>query len=414
MVVMLMSYRSSVKSSWDADMVVHVAECVLGVFAFNEEGKMLGSEPFPSDPIQIAGRLATIQMGTVTEEHRKLIAKFIDEGHREFSLESEELAARLKKEFKRASFEAMMPNKGGEVLRSSLREIAEQMGIGDVKELVRNVNTLLTRKGLREEAAERDRLIVQSINMLDEIDKSANTISGHIREWYSIHFPELDRLVPDHQSYLKLVLDLGTRDKFASPAIKTAVELPDEDIEKIAQAAQSSLGAPFDELDIKAIRDCAEEVFTMYEVRGEISEYIDGLMAQVAPNIKAVVGGPIGARLISLAGGLAHLARLPASTIQVLGAEKALFRALRSHAKPPKHGVIYQYPDIRGSPKLQRGKIARALAGKITIAARVDAMSGEFVGDKLAVNFKSRVTEIKSRLEKSGGRIHEGDRARRI
>jgi nucleolar protein 56 len=396
-------------------MVVHVAECVLGVFAFNEDRKMLGSEPFPSDPIQIAGRLASIQMGTVTEEHRKLIAKFIDEGHREFSLESEELAARLKKEFKRASFEAMMPNKAGEVLRSSLREIAEQMGIGDVKELVRNVNALLTRKGLREEAAQRDRLIVQSINMLDEIDKSANTISGHIREWYSIHFPELDRLVPDHQTYLKLVLDLGTRDKFAPPAIKTAVEqLPDEEIEKIAHAAQSSLGAPFDELDVKAIRDCAEEVFTMYEVRGEISGYIDGLMAQVAPNIKAVVGGAIGARLISLAGGLAHLARLPASTIQVLGAEKALFRALRSHAKPPKHGVIYQYPDIRGSPKLQRGRIARALAGKITIAARVDAMSGEFVGERLAEDFKSRVAEIKSRLERSGSRIHEGDRARRI
>lgn len=415
MVVMLMSYRGSVKSSWGADMVVHVAECVLGVFAFNEEGKMLGSEPFPSDPIQIAGRLASIQMGTVTEEHRKLIAKLIDEGHREFSLESEELATRLKKEFKRASFEAIMPNKAGEVLRSSLREIAEQMGLGDVKELVRNVNTLLTRQGLREEAAERDRLIVQSINMLDEIDKSANTISGHIRDWYSIHFPELDRLVPEHQTYLKLVIDLGTRDKFAQAAIKTAVEqLSDEDVEKIAQAAQSSLGAPFDELDVKAIRDCAEEVFTMYEVRGEISEYIDGLMAQVAPNIKAVVGGTIGARLISLAGGLARLARLPSSTIQVLGAEKALFRALRSHAKPPKHGVIYQYPDIRGSPKLQRGRIARALAGKITIAARVDAMSGEFVGEKLAEDFKSRVTEIKSRLEKSGSRIHEGDRARRI
>jgi nucleolar protein 56 len=396
-------------------MVVHIAECVLGVFAFNEDGKMLGSEPFPSDPIQIAGRLASIQMGTVTEEHRKLIAKLIDEGHREFSLESEELAARLKKEFKRASFEAIMPNKAGEVLRSSLREIAGKMGVGDVKELVRNVNALLTRQGLREEAAQRDRLIVQSINMLDEIDKSANTISGHIREWYSIHFPELDRLVQDHQTYLKLVLDLGTRDKFASPAIKTAVEqLPDEDVEKIAQAAQSSLGAPFDELDVKAIRDCAEEVFTMYEVRGEISEYIDGLMAQVAPNIKAVVGGAIGARLISLAGGLAHLARLPSSTIQVLGAEKALFRALRSHAKPPKHGVIYQYPDIRGSPKLQRGRIARALAGKITIAARVDAMSGEFVGERLAEDFKSRVTEIKSRLERSGSRIHEGDRARRI
>lgn len=161
------------------------------------------------------------------------------------------------------------------------------------------------------------------------------------------------------------------------------------------------MGAPFDELDIKAIRDCAEEVFTMYEVRGQMAEYIDGLMAQVAPNIRTIVGGAIGARLISLAGGLAQLARMPASTLQVLGAEKALFRALRAHAKPPKHGVIYQYPDIRGSPKWQRGRIARALAGKLTIAARVDAMSGEFVGDKLTADFKSRVADIRSMFEKS-------------
>jgi len=385
-------------------MVVHIAECVLGVFAFDDDGKMLDSVPFPADAVKIAGRLASVQMGTVTEEHRELIAKLIKEGHREFSLESEELAAQLRKEFKRVMFMAMMPNKAGEALRSSLREIARQMGIKGVDDLIRTVNLLLTRGRLREEAAERDRLVIQSINMLDEIDKSANTICGRIREWYSIHFPELDRLVLDHQAYLKLVLDLGERRKFTASAIKAVVELPDEDVERIAQAAQSSLGAPFDELDIQAIHDCAKEVFTMYEVRERMAGYIDGLMAQVAPNIRAVVGGTIGARLISLAGGLAQLARMPASTLQVLGAEKALFRALRARAKPPKHGVIYQHPDIRGSPKWQRGKIARALAGKLTIAARVDAMSGEFVGDKLSADFKSRVADIKARYEKPKGR----------
>jgi len=385
-------------------MVVHIAECVLGVFAFDDDGKMLDSVQFPADAIKIAGRLASVQMGTVTEEHRELIEKLIDEDYREFSLESEQLAAQLRKEFKRVMFMAMMPNKAGEVLRSSLRGVAGQMGVKDVDDLVRTVSLLLTRRRLREETAERDGLIIQSINMLDDIDKSANTICGRIREWYSIHFPELDRLVPDHQTYLKLVLDLSARGKFTPSAIKAVVELPEEDIERIAQAVQSSLGAPFDELDMQAIRDCAKEVFTMYEVRERMAGYIDGLMAQVAPNIRAVVGGTIGARLISLAGGLAQLARMPASTLQVLGAEKALFRALRARAKPPKHGVIYQYPDIRGSPKWQRGKIARALAGKLTIAARVDAMSGEFVGDKLSADFKSRVADIKSRYEKPKGR----------
>lgn len=385
-------------------MVIHIAECVLGIFAFDDDGKMLDSMPFPEDVVEIAGRLASVQMGVLTEEHREFIAKLIKKGHREFSLESEQLVAQLSKEFKRVKFEAKMPNKAGEVLRTSLREVAGQLGVKNVGELVRTVNLLLTRKRLREEVAERDRLIIQSINMLDEIDKSANTICGRIREWYSIHFPELDRLVLDHQVYLKLVLELGAREKFTAEAIKAAVELPDEDIEKISQGVQSSLGAPFDGLDIQAIRDCAKEVFTMYEVRERMAGYIDGLMAQVAPNIRAIVGGTIGARLISLAGGLAKLARMPASTLQVLGAEKALFRALRARARPPKHGVIYQYPDIRGSPKWQRGKIARALAGKLTIAARVDAMLGEFVGDKLASDLKARVADIKAKYEKPKGR----------
>ena len=132
----------------------------------------------------------------------------------------------------------------------------------------------------------------------------------------------------------------------------------------------------------------------LQELRERVAEYVDGLMSQIAPNLRTLVGGTIGARLISLAGGLVKLSRLPASTVQVLGAEKALFRALRTKAKPPKHGVIYQHPSIRTSPKRYRGKIARALAGKIAIAARVDAMAGEFVGEKLLSDFKTRVSEI--------------------
>jgi nucleolar protein 56 len=157
-------------------------------------------------------------------------------------------------------------------------------------------------------------------------------------------------------------------------------------------------------LDIQAIQECAREVFLTSKVREKLSQYLDGVMAQVAPNLRAVVGSAIGARLISIAGGLKQLAQMPASTIQLLGAEKAFFKALRTKGKPPKHGVIYQYPELRMSQKWQRGRIARALAGKIAIAAKVDSMSGEFVGDKLAADLKSRIKEIKSRYpEKSEG-----------
>ncbi|MEM0320545.1 MAG: hypothetical protein QXS67_03955, partial [Candidatus Nezhaarchaeales archaeon] len=112
-------------------------------------------------------------------------------------------------------------------------------------------------------------------------------------------------------------------------------------------------------------------------------------------NLKELIGPVLGARLIALAGGLERLAKLPASTIQLLGAEKALFRALRTGSKPPKHGVIFQYPEIHRSPKWQRGKIARALAGKIAIAARVDFFTGEYIADELKEDLKNRIKEIK-------------------
>jgi len=378
-------------------MVVHIAECVLGVFAFDDDGRMLASKQFPRDAVEVAGRLASVQMGTPTEEHRELIAKLVEKGSREFTLESELLVEKLRGEFRRAGFEAQLPNRAGELLRTKLKEIAKEAGFEEADKLAREVNLILTRQKLRAEAAERDKLVIQSIGVLNELDKFINILSGLIREWYSTHFPELDRLVPEHRTYLKLVLELGSREKFSQAAVKGAVELQDEDVARIADAAGSSLGGPFDELDINVLRDCAREVFALNELRERVAEHTDKLMAQVAPNLRTVVGGPIGARLISLAGGLEELARQPASTLQVLGAEKALFRSLRTRAKPPKHGVIYQYPEVRGAPRWQRGKISRALAGKLSIAARVDAMSGEFVGDKLAADIKARIADIKAK-----------------
>jgi len=381
-------------------MPIHIAECVLGVFAFDDEGKMIAFKRFPPDPIEVAGRIASIQMGTLTGEHRELIGELIEKGNREFTLEPEQLVNALKKEFRRAKFEMNMPNKAGSILRGRLRDIAGEVGFKDVDKFAREVNFILTRHKLRMEAAQRDRLIIQSIGVLDEVDRFSNILVGLVREWYSTHFPELDRLVPDHELYIKLVLSLGSREQFTSTALKDIAELPGDRANRIVEAAQTSLGAEFDEIDIKTLQACAQRISDLYELRGRIAEYIDGLMAQIAPNLRTVVGGLIGARLILIAGGLGRLARLPSSTIQVLGAEKALFRALKTRTRPPKHGVIYQYPDVRGSPRQLRGKIARALAGKIAIAARVDAMSGEFVGDRLAANLKARIANIRAQSER--------------
>ena len=136
-------------------------------------------------------------------------------------------------------------------------------------------------------------------------------------------------------------------------------------------------------------------------------------MKEVAPNVTALVGPLLGARLLSLAGSLEELAKLPASTIQVLGAEKALFRALRTGGKPPKHGVIFQFPEIRRSPRWQRGKIARALATKLAIAARVDYFTGRYIGDELKKKLMERIDEIKKLYPKPPKRERREERRER-
>ena len=119
-------------------------------------------------------------------------------------------------------------------------------------------------------------------------------------------------------------------------------------------------------------------------------------MKKIAPNITAIAGPTIGARLLAKAGGLEKLARLPASTIQVLGAEKALFRALRKGTKPPKHGILFQHPWVHGTPRWQRGKIARVIAAKLALAARIDLYRGELVKE-LVEKLKERIKEIKKK-----------------
>ncbi len=132
-------------------------------------------------------------------------------------------------------------------------------------------------------------------------------------------------------------------------------------------------------------------------MRQKLETYLDSVMEEVAPNIRVLVGSLLGARLIALAGGLNNLAKMPASTIQLLGAEKALFRSLKTGARPPKHGIIFQHSLIHEAKRWQRGKMARALAGKLAIAARTDAFSGKYAGDKLQTDLEKRISEIKER-----------------
>jgi Protein implicated in ribosomal biogenesis, Nop56p homolog len=228
------------------------------------------------------------------------------------------------------------------------------------------------------EPVSRDKNLVQAIRSLDDLVGTANLLSERLHEWYGMHFPELADFAKD-QRYASLISKHGDREGI----------IRELDIEL------ESMGADLSDEDLDSVRSLADTLCGVYRDKERTESYISEIVSEICPNMCALLEGPLSARLISLAGGLQRLSSLPSSTIQLLGAEKAMFRHLRSGKKPPKHGVIYQHPHVHRAPYWQRGKIARALAGKALIAIKIDAYGGEYLGDDLKSEFEARVADIK-------------------
>lgn len=369
----------------------------LAIFLLDEAGNVIKHRLWgDQSPESLAEKLRLIEKGELPED----LVSFLSENKNQIDtlvLEDEELARKVSSKLK-------IPVKveaGGNVFRrfreNIVKIVEEKLSIQPQEYYSKLWETAieLTRRKVRKAAEKRDLFIAQAINALDDINKTINLLASRVREWYGLHFPELDDLVEEHEGYLKIVSEIGMRNSFTREKL-LEIGLDEETSEKVLKAAKQSMGADLTDFDLNAIRLVSNIGLQLYDARRRLEKYIDEAMLEVAPNIRGLVGSLLGARLISLAGGLDKLATLPASTIQVLGAEKALFRALRYGAKPPKHGVIFQYPAIHRSPRWQRGKIARALAAKLAIAARIDAFTGEYRADELKDELEKRIQEIKN------------------
>jgi nucleolar protein 56 len=224
-------------------------------------------------------------------------------------------------------------------------------------------------------------VIAQTVQLLEELDKSLNVLSGKLREWYGLHFPELDRIVGDHRTYAELISKFGSREGITTKEL-SAMKLRGKS-NKIVSASENSMGAPLLPEDEEQMKRLAENLLSLYSYRAELERHISRVVEEVAPNLSKVAGPVLAAKLIEKSSGLRKLAMMPSSTVQVLGAEKALFRAKKTNAKPPKHGVIFQHPYIHTKPRRERGRAARNLASKLSLAARADAFSGNAIGNEL-------------------------------
>ena len=249
-----------------------------------------------------------------------------------------------------------------------------------------------------------DTMVVQAIALLDDLDKELNTYAMRVKEWYGWHFPEMGRIVNDNLAYARVILKMGMRTSAANADL--ADILPEEIETAVKAAAEVSMGTEITTEDLDNIQALAEQVANFTEYRQQLSSYLSARMAAIAPNLTALVGDLVGARLIAHAGSLMNLAKSPASTIQILGAEKALFRALKTKHDTPKYGLIYHASLIGQATGKNKGKIARVLAAKAAIGIRVDALAdwsaeGEGKGDLVTEEEKSALgVEGRLRIER--------------
>jgi nucleolar protein 56 len=240
--------------------------------------------------------------------------------------------------------------------------------------------------------------ISQSINALDELDKIINVIGTRLREWFGLHFPELDYLIQNIFTYAEIVKLAGNRNNIDLNMLEN-LGIENKRADMILVAVQRSKGGDILEENLSIIKKLANEVIMQTELRKILAQQIEEMMEKIAPNIKELLTATVGARLMAKAGSLQKLSVMPASTIQIIGAEKALFRSLKTGAPPPKHGILFQHPILHSAPKWQRGKMARAIASKVAIAARIDLFRNGEKDLHISEQLNKRIAEIQEKYK---------------
>ncbi|CAG8644063.1 7302_t:CDS:2 [Funneliformis mosseae] len=274
----------------------------------------------------------------------------------------------------------------------------------DINQMVLGLSHSLSRHKLKFSPDKVDNMIIQAIGLLDDLDKELNTYAMRVKEWYGWHFPEMSKIVVDNLAYAKIIKAMGFRTNAQTTDLS---EILPEDLEKeLKEAAEISMGSEIAREDIDNIVMGCEQIISLTEYRAELYEYLKNRMLAIAPNLTTLVGELVGARLIAHSGSLLNLAKHPASTVQILGAEKALFRALKTKNPTPKYGLIYHASLVgQASPK-NKGKVARILATKSSLATRFDALSED--KDIQAEMGHSNRKYVESRIRSLEGRNGAG------
>jgi len=376
----------------------YIADTLIGVFAFDESGSILNFIDFDDDTEKIVEFYSALESEIIQIEFKNFLLELKNSGFDEFIFDNRHLEFLTSEQL---GYKTFFESNSIELkeFRLNLEQHINKVGINKTSEEIltqyKEISDKLARRKVSQVSGHSDNIITQIITVLEVIKKSISLFSSHLREWYGLHFPELtDKIIEDNVTLANLVSNLGSRENFTLENIKNKVDLKESKIKVLEQYALESMGANF---DLSMIQNYADQIISLDSYRIQLEKYLDGLMVNFSPNVNTLIGSLIGAKLIAKAGSLQKLAYMPASRIQLLGAEKALYRFLKTGEKRPKHGLIFQWNQIRSAKPIHRGNIARIVAGKIGIAAKVDFFGGEFIADTLAKEIEEKIDEIKKK-----------------
>ena len=362
-------------------MEFYITQCIAGFIAFDENLQIADYKLFKED--EVVSNLIKIEENEILDEEIELIneIKLDSEDGDKIIIETTKRKSQYNELENYGNIEVKTPNKGGEHLRSNIENVFEEIGFSKSQNEITQIYEKLSIYKIKKSSQEEDKLLIQAINSVDDIDESISKLVERIRDWYTIYFPEMDT-ISNNETYIKLIAESENRE-----------DILENFNEHFTEEIEESTGADIEEDDLLMLKSFAESIYSLQKSRKELETYIDSKMEAIAPNLRDLLGSTLGAKLIAHIGSIKRLATYPASVIQIMGAEKAIFRHFKTGERPPKHGLIFQHPSVRGAKWWNRGKIARNLALKITLAVRKDVFSGEY-DPSIAEDYLKKVEQI--------------------
>ncbi|XP_025106341.1 nucleolar protein 58-like [Pomacea canaliculata] len=349
----------------------------------------------------LAGATAAVE-GKISKTLKKVLKKLGDV-QEDLAVSDAKLGSLIKDKFQFSCVSNSAIQELMRCIRSQMESLIVGLPDRELSAMSLGLAHSLSRYKLKFSPDKVDTMIVQAISLLDDLDKELNNYIMRAREWYGWHFPELTKIVTDNFAFARTVIAIG--DKVNAAKCDLSKILPEEVEQEVKDAAEISMGTEISEDDIMNIKFLCEQVIEISEYRAKLYDYLKNRMIAIAPNLTVLVGELVGARLISHAGSLLNLAKHPSSTVQILGAEKALFRALKSKHDTPKYGLIYHASLVGQTTAKNKGKLSRMLAAKAALAIRVDAL-GEGTDCELGEEHKAKLMMRMQQLEdKSARRI---------